>query len=236
MKRYLSRYEIELMQNRLLEEQVERLGGIVESRNQAINDIEAKFTDCLRGYNDNVNSEFSVLNGMLSQWATKVREYQVELMVAAQDDEGSTMRIEELERRKNLAESVAQRIFDKGMIMREESTRTKSRAFTDCWLTLSKGSSRWNVTVNTHSVANHLYAEGREMQNNLELSIMNFRQQSQMVASSNVDLQIASQSTALEPRESREEIHELQQSLGLAQRSIQFNEENVKKVIRESAG
>jgi hypothetical protein len=67
MKRYLSRYEIELMQNRLLEEQVERLGGIVESRNQAINDIEAMFTDCLRGYNDNVNSEFSVLNGMLSQ-------------------------------------------------------------------------------------------------------------------------------------------------------------------------
>jgi ribosomal protein S20 len=53
-------------------------------------------------------------------------------MVAAQDDEGSTMRIEELERRKNLAESVAQRIFDKGMIKREESTRTKSRAFTDC--------------------------------------------------------------------------------------------------------
>ena len=64
---YQGRYEIELMQNRLLEEQVERLGGIVESRNQAINDIEAKFTDCLRGYNDTVNSEFSVLNGMLSQ-------------------------------------------------------------------------------------------------------------------------------------------------------------------------
>ena len=57
---------------------------------------------------------------MLSQSATEVREYQVELMVAAQDDEGSTMRIEELERRKNLAESVAQRILDKGMIMREE--------------------------------------------------------------------------------------------------------------------
>ena len=61
-----------------------------------------------------------------------MREYQVELMVAAQDDEGSTMRIEELERRKNLAESVAQRIFDKGMIMRDESTWTKSRAFRDC--------------------------------------------------------------------------------------------------------
>ena len=64
---YQGRYEIEVMQNRLLEEQVERLEGIIESRNQAINDIEVKFTDYLRGYNDNVNSEFSVLNGILSQ-------------------------------------------------------------------------------------------------------------------------------------------------------------------------
>ena len=79
-----------------------------------------KSTEYLRGYNDNVNSEISVLKEMLSQSATEVREYQVELMVAAQDDEGSTMRIEELERRKNLAESVTQRILDKGMIMREE--------------------------------------------------------------------------------------------------------------------
>ena len=79
-----------------------------------------KSTEYLRGYNDNVNSEISVLKEMLSQSETEVREYQVELMVAAQDDEGSTMRIEELERRKNLAESVAQRILDKGMIMREE--------------------------------------------------------------------------------------------------------------------
>ena len=34
-------------------------------------------------------------------------------------DEGSSRRIEELERRKNLAKDVAQRIYDKGMIMRE---------------------------------------------------------------------------------------------------------------------
>ena len=66
-----------------------------------------KSTEYLRGYNDNVNSEISVLKEMLSQSATEVREYQVELMVAAQDDEGSTMRNEELERRKDLAESVA---------------------------------------------------------------------------------------------------------------------------------
>ena len=117
---YQGFYEVELMQNQLLEEQVERLEGVVESKSKVIDDIEVKFTEYLRGYNDNVNSEISVRNEMRSQSATELREYQVELRVAAQDDEGSTMRIEELERRKDLAESVAQRIFDKGMIMREE--------------------------------------------------------------------------------------------------------------------
>ena len=83
------------------------------------------------------------------------------------------------------------------------------------------------------SVANHLYAEGREMQNNMGMSIMNFRQQTQIVSSSNIDLQVASQSTALKLRESQEEVHELLQSLGIAQRSMQFNEGNVKKVVSE---
>ena len=83
------------------------------------------------------------------------------------------------------------------------------------------------------SVANHLFADGREMQNNMEASIMKFRQESQLVSSSNVDLQLASQSTALELRESRDEIYELQQSSDLAERSIQFNDDNMKKIVRE---
>ena len=83
------------------------------------------------------------------------------------------------------------------------------------------------------SIANHLSAEGRDMQRNTEASIMRFRQRSQIASSSNVDLQLASQSTALELREPRDETYELQQSLGLAQRSIQFTDDNVKKVVRE---
>ena len=79
-----------------------------------------KFTDYLRDYYQTVNSEVETPNGRLNKSTTEVREYQAKLMVAAQDDEGSTHRVEELERRKNLAENVAQRIYDKGMIMREE--------------------------------------------------------------------------------------------------------------------
>ena len=91
-----------------------------QSRNRVIGNIEVKFTDYLRGSYQTVNSEVETLIEMLARSTTEVREYQAELMVAAQDDIGSTMRIEELERRTNLAGNVAQRINDKGMIMREE--------------------------------------------------------------------------------------------------------------------
>ena len=104
----------------MLEDRIHVLESEVASRNQVINDIEVKFTDYLRGYYETVNSEVGTLNGMLTRSTTEVREYQAVLMVAAQDDEGSIRRIEELERRKNLAKDIAQRIFDKGMTMREE--------------------------------------------------------------------------------------------------------------------
>ena len=104
----------------MLEDKVHMLESEVASRNQVIGDIEVKFTDYLRDYYQTVNSEVETLNGMLNKSTTEVREYQAKLMVAAQDDEGSTRRIEELERIQNLAENVAQRMYDKGMIMREE--------------------------------------------------------------------------------------------------------------------
>ena len=73
--------------------------------------------------------------------------------------------------------------------------------------------------------------KGRQMQNNLEQSVMNFRRQSEIAASSNVDLQIVSQPTAIELRESQSEVEALRHSLELAQRNNQFNEDNVKKII-----
>ena len=100
-------YEVELLTNHMLEDKVHMLESEVASRNQVISDIAVKFTDYLRSYYQTVNSEVETLNGMLNKSTTEVREYQTELMVAAQDDEGSIRRIEELERRKNLAEKVA---------------------------------------------------------------------------------------------------------------------------------
>ena len=67
-------YEVEFLQNHLSEDQAVRLEEVVESKNRVIDDIEVKFTDYLRGCNNNVNSEISVLNQILSQSAAEVRE------------------------------------------------------------------------------------------------------------------------------------------------------------------
>ena len=67
-----------------------------------------------------MTSEIHVLNQRLSESTNELAEYQVELLVAAREDEGSEMRIQELERRGNMMESSAARIYQKGMEMREE--------------------------------------------------------------------------------------------------------------------
>ena len=78
--------------------QVFQLEEAAASREQLIGDIEVKFTDYLRNYNENVTSEIHVLNQRLSESTNELAEYQVELMVAAREDKGSEMRIQELER------------------------------------------------------------------------------------------------------------------------------------------
>ena len=78
-----------------------------------------------------VYDEFNTLNQRLTYSTNEVAEYQAELMVASQEDEGATIRIEELERR--------------GAIM--EIGRTKCLTFEDYWATLSQGYNKCNTTV-----------------------------------------------------------------------------------------
>lgn len=56
----------------------------------------------------------------------QVNEYQAMLSVAAQEDLGATYRIEELERRCNLAESGANHTYEKGMEMKREYVNEKN--------------------------------------------------------------------------------------------------------------
>ena len=80
------------------------------SRDQVIRDIETKFTEYLRGHNQQVFNEINTLNRRLMYSTNEVTEYHAELMLASKEDEGATIRIEELERRGALAEHGARRI------------------------------------------------------------------------------------------------------------------------------
>ena len=89
-----------------------------------------------------MTSEISTLNRRLSESTNELAEYQVDLMVAAREDEGSEMRITELERRGNMMESSAARIYQKGMEMREEY-ENQVQHLQDYWATPKTDLGKW---------------------------------------------------------------------------------------------
>ena len=163
-----------------------------------------------------MNSEVETLNEMLARSTTEVREYQAELMVAAQDDIGSTMRIEELERRTNLAENVAQRINDKGMIMREEYQDQVQHLHGLLLHTEDRVRQMESDSEYAQSVANRLHSEGTEMQLSMQHAIMSFKQQSDLATTTNTDLQLINRKAYDELTEYNNEIESLRQQLIVA--------------------
>eukprot|EP00435_Cladocopium_sp_Y103_P006183 s3930_g2.t1 len=225
---FKEKYGLADLNNEMLAENIKVLQNEVSARNQVIRDIETKFTEYLRGYYQNVNSEFQMLNDRLAGSTVEVREYQAELMVAAQDDEGSTMRIQDLEQKRNLAEDVAKRIYEKGMVMREEYQDQDQVSQLRGMLEHTEDRIHHMEANSEHvqSVANHLHCEGLEMQTQLEYSIVQHRERAEMAS-------ITDRFTTLELQKSQNEITALRESLELAQRGNYFNEESVKKIVRE---
>ena len=155
-----------------LQEKVTHLELYAASRDQLIKDIEIKFTNHLQTQNQNVYDEFNTLNQRLMYSTNEVAEYQAELMIASQEDEGATLRIEELERPGALMENGARRIHQRGMEIQEEYKdevhhlrgllgNTESR--------LEQLQHNNNLTTN---VAEKLFQEGKEMQIGFENSIV----------------------------------------------------------------
>ena len=65
-----------------MSKQIFQLEEAAASRERLIGDIEVKFTDYLRNYNENVTAEIHVLNQGLSESTNELAEYQVELILA----------------------------------------------------------------------------------------------------------------------------------------------------------
>ena len=149
-------------------------------------------------------------------------------MVAAQDDIGSTMRIEELERRTNLAENVAQRINDKGMIMREEYQDQVQHLH---GLLLHTEDQMESDSEYAQSVAIH--SDGTEMPLSMQRAIMSFRQQSDLATTTSTDLQLINRKAHDELTEYNNEIESLRQQLTIAHNENKTGEETVRKVVHE---
>ena len=153
-------------------------------------------------------------------------------MVAAQDDEGSTIRIEELDRRANLAESMAKRIHDEGMIMREEYQNQVHHLQGLLLQTEDRARQMEHGSEYAQHLAAHLHAEGNELQKNMEHAVMSFRQENQLTLVNNTDLQIINQRTHEELAEYNREIVTLRRYLEMAQRENQNHEEQINLMLR----
>ena len=199
-----------------------------------IRDIETKFTDYLREHNQNVYEEVSALNHRLTCSTNEIAEYHAELMVASQEDEGATIRIQELERRGALMEHGARRIFERGEEIRGEYKDEVHHLQGLLGNTEVRLQELQQTNTLTSGVANRLYAEGQEMQTELQNSIVEFRNRSELATSSNNQLELVSQQQNIVVHELAERNHLLDEALVQSRKQAELYENSMEEITRES--
>ena len=217
-----------------LRSQLINMEAYAASRDQLIRDIEVKFTDYLREHNQNVFEEVSALNHRLTCSTNEIAEYHAELMVASQEDEGATIRIQELERRGALMEHGAQRIFERGEEIRGEYKDEVHHLQGLLSNTEVRLQELQQTNVLTSDVANRLYAEGQEMQTELQNSIVEFRNRSEMATSSNNQLELVSQQQHIAVHELSEQNQLLGEALVQSRKQAELYENSMEEITRES--
>ena len=203
------------------------------SRDQVIRDIEIKFTEYLRGHNQQVFNEINTLNRRLMYSTNEVTEYHAELMLASKEDEGATIRIEELERRGALAEHGARRIQARGLEIQEEYKDEVHHLQGLLGNTESRLQQMQHDSSLARSVAETLYKEGNEMQRNLESSIVEYRNQSELANFSHTHLEMASQRQAFAVNELTDENQMLSEALTHSRKQAELYENNMEQITRE---
>ena len=203
------------------------------SRDQVIRDIEIKFTEYLRGHNQQVFNEINTLNRRLMYSTNEVTEYHAELMLASKEDEGATIRIEELERRGALVEHGARRIQARGLEIQEEYKDEVHHLQGLLGNTESRLQQMQHDSSLARSVAETLYKEGNEMQRNLESSIVEYRNQSELANFSHTHLEMASQRQAFAVNELTDENQMLSEALTHSRKQAELYENNMEQITRE---
>ena len=216
-----------------LREKVAQSEMYAASRDQVIKDIEAKFTEYLRGHNQQVFNEINVLNRRLMYSTNEVTEYHAELMLASKEDEGATIRIEELERRGALAEHGARRIHKRGLEIQEEYKDEVHHLQGLLGNTESRLQQMQHDSSLARSVAETLYQEGNEMQRSLESSIVEYRNRSELANFSHTHLEMTSQRQAFAVNELNDENQMLSEALVHSRKQAELYENNMEQITRE---
>ena len=120
-----------------LQEKVTQLELYAASRDQIIRDMKSSSRNT-RTQNQNVVDEFNTLNQRLMYSTNEVAAYQAELMIASQEDEGATLRIEELERRGALMENEPGEFTNEAWKFKK-NTKMKYTISKDFWVTPNQG-------------------------------------------------------------------------------------------------
>ena len=216
-----------------LQEKMAQMELYAASRDQLIKDIEVKFTDYLRTHNQNVHDEFNTLNQRLTYSTDEVAEYQAELMVASQEDEGATLRIEELERRGAIMENGAMRIHQRGMEIQEEYKDEVSHLRGLLGNTESRlQQMQYNSDLATN-VAEKLFQEGREMQAGFENSIVEYRIQSELASYSHTHLEMPNQHRIFEVKELMDENSLMSEALMHSRKQAELYEHTMEQITRD---
>ena len=216
-----------------LREKVTQSEMYAASRDQVIRDIETKFTEYLRGHNQQVFTEINALNSRLMYSTNEVTEYHAELMLASKEDEGATIRIEDLERRGALAEHGARRIYECGLEIQEEYKDKVHHLQGLLGNTESRLQQMQHDSSLARSVAETLYQEGSEMQRSLENSIVEYRNQSELENFSHTHLEMTSQRQAFAVNELNDENQMLGEALVHSRKQAELYENNVEQITRE---
>ena len=193
-----------------------------------------KSSSRIREHNQNVYEEVSALNHRLTCSTNEIAEYHAELMVASQEDEGATIRIQELERRGALMEHGARRIFERGEEIRGEYKDEVHHLQGLLGNTEVRLQELQQTNTLTSGVANRLYAEGQEMQSELQNSIVEFRNRSELATSSNNQLELVSQQQNIVVHELTERNHLLGEALVQSRKQAELYENSMEEITRES--
>ena len=123
--------------------------------------MEHRYHDELRNYQETIQQGVQGMYSELNEAYVELQEKNAELAVAAQEDEGSTMRIHELEHKYGLSQQQIQHIIQRGNEMKEQFTNEVDELRAMMAINQHRANQMTEATIQNERVNSFLMEEGR---------------------------------------------------------------------------